>query len=150
MGVVHSNIAESAGAARILCRERIEVLRGRVELLSGRDKVLMVMYLENGNSFRQMARLAGVNEGTISRKINKISHRLIDGEYITCLRNRERFTKMELGVARDHYLLGLSIKRIAAKRGCTYYRIRQILKRIDGILVSSMKDRHSFRKGGNK
>ena len=46
--------------------DRIDLLRARVDILTGRDKALMTMYLENGNTFRQMARIAGVNETTIA------------------------------------------------------------------------------------
>jgi len=48
-------------------RDRIDLLRSRVNLLTGKDRLLMTMYLENSNSFRQMARLAGVNESRTKR-----------------------------------------------------------------------------------
>ena len=53
-------------------RGRIELLLERVGLLDGQDRVLMTMYLENGNSCRQLAKLAGVNEANIGRRIQKL------------------------------------------------------------------------------
>jgi len=116
-------------------RDRIDLLRSRVNLLTGKDKLLMTMYLENSNSFRQMARLAGVNETRIARRIHKVTKRLIDGEYITCLRNRNKFTKTEMVIAKDYFLLGLSMKKIAGKRRRSYYRVRETLKKIQRLVT---------------
>ena len=116
-------------------RDRIDLLRSRVNLLTGKDKLLMTMYLENANSFRQMARLAGVNETRIARRIHKVTKRLIDGEYITCLRNSKKFSKTEMAIAKDYFLLGLSMKKIAGKRRRSYYRVRETLKKIQRLVT---------------
>lgn len=115
-------------------REMVELLRSRVELLTGMDRVLMTMYIENGNSFRQMARLAGVTEETIARRIRRMTERLMKEEYVTCLRKRDELGRDEMEIAKDYFLTGLSIKRIARKRSATYYSIRQTLKRIEAII----------------
>jgi len=117
-------------------RDRIDLLRSRVGLLTGKDKVLMTMYLENSNSFRQMARLTDVNETNIARRIHKVTKRLIDGEYITCLRNRDKFTEAELDIAKDYFLLGLSMKKVAKKRDWTYYGVRKTLKKIQRLVTT--------------
>jgi len=116
-------------------RDRIDLLYSRVNLLTGKDKLLMTMYLENSNSFRQMARLAGVNETSIARRIYKVTKRLIDGEYITCLRNRDKFSKREMAVAKDYFLLGISMKKIAGKQHWSYYRVRKTLKKIQRLVT---------------
>ena len=136
MEKVHKNIPQSTLTAKNACRDRIDLLRSRVSLLAGKDKVLMTMYLENGNSFRQMARLVGVNEASIARRIHKVTKRLIDGEYITCLRNRNKFTGIELDIAKDYFLLGLSMKKIAKKRNSTYYHVRETLKKIQRLVTT--------------
>jgi len=130
MRKIHQNISTEALEARTELRERIELLRSRVGLLSGTDKLLMTMYFENGNSFRQIALLSGVSEASISRRVKKLTRRLLDGEYIICLRNCDSFSGMEMGVAKDYFLKGLSIKRIALKRGWTYYRVHKTVKGI--------------------
>ena len=136
MKTIHTNISEETLNSRNEYRDRIELLRSRAELLVGKDRLLMTMYLKNGNSFRQMARLAGVNETTIARKIHKVTKRLIDGEYITCLKNRDKFTENEMAIAKDYFLHGLAMKKIAVKRHCSYYRIRQTLKKIQELVSS--------------
>lgn len=110
-----------------------DLLRHRIKLLSGEDKLLMIMYLERGNSFRQMAKLAGVHETIIARRIHKITKRLLYGEYITCLRNGKKFSTIELSIAREYFLIGLSMREIARKRQITYYRVRKILRKIRQI-----------------
>ena len=119
---------------------RLELLESRIELLAGTEKLLMTMYLKNGNSFYQMARLAGVNEVTIARRIHKIIKRLLDGEYITCLRNRDKFSNCEMAVAKDYLLTGLSMREIARHRRCSRYRVRQTLGKV--LAISKIKDKN--------
>jgi len=134
MKKMHSNLSQITLKAKKEYRTRIDLLRSRVNLLTGKDRLLMTMYLEYGNSFRQIARLAGVNDTIIARRIRKLIKRLIDGEYITCLRNRNKFTKTEMAIAKDYFLTGLSMKKIAAKQHLTYYRVRETLKKIQRVI----------------
>jgi len=134
MKKMHSNLSQITLKAKKEYRTRIDLLRSRVNLLTGKDRLLMTMYLEYGNSFRQIARLAGVNDTIIARRIRKLIKRLIDGEYITCLRNRNKFTKTEMAIAKDYFLMGLSMKKIAAKQRLTYYRVRETLKKIQRVI----------------
>ena len=137
MKKIHENIPHRTLKIKKEYRDRIDLLRIRASMLTGKDKLLMTMYLSNSNSFRQMARLAGVNEVSIARRIHKVTKRLIDGEYITCLRNRDKFTKTEMAVARDYFLLGLSQRKISSKRNCSVYEIRKILKRIQQLVKTA-------------
>ena len=137
MKKIHENIPRRTLKIKKEYLDRIDLLRSRASMLTGKDKLLMTMYLRNGNSFRQMAWLAGVNEVSIARRIHKVTKRLIDGEYITCLRNRDKFTRTEMAVAKDYFLLALSQRKIAVKRNCTVYRIRKILKRIQQLVTTT-------------
>lgn len=118
------------------CRDRIDLVRSRAELLRGTDKVLATMYLENGNTFRQMAKLAGVHETTIARRVSRVVRRLAEGTYMKCLRNREKFSREELAIAKYYYLLGMSQKKVAAKRGVSYYRVNETVKKIRKVVDS--------------
>jgi len=139
MKEIHANITQRALDAKKDCRERIDLLRARIHLLAGRDRLLMTMYLERGNSIRQIARVAGVVDTIIARRIRKLTKRLLDGEYITCLRNRNKFTRTEMAIARDYFLLGLSIKRVAAKHRVTYYRARETVRKIRRLIAASQQ-----------
>jgi DNA-binding CsgD family transcriptional regulator len=113
--------------------DRIDLLRTRVDILTGRDKALMTMYLDNGSTFRQMARIAGVNESSIARKIHRLTRRLLNAGYITCLRNRHRLSKIDLLVARDYFIEGISQQNIARKRKITVYAVRKALRNIQKL-----------------
>jgi predicted DNA-binding protein YlxM (UPF0122 family) len=131
---IHENIAEQTINVKDLHRGWVELLRSRLNLLTGTDKLLMTMYLQHGNSIRQIARIRGASESSIARRIRAISNRLANGPYIDCLRCRDKLTSLQLAVAKDYYLIGLSIRRIAAKRRWSYYRVRDVLNEIQNIL----------------
>ena len=136
---VHENIGERTNTVKGRHRGGIELLRSRLNLLSGTDKVLMTMYVEHGNSIRQIARIRGASEASINRRIRAISKRLTDGPYIDCLRNRDKLTGRQLAVAKDYYLMGLSMRQIAAKRRRSYYRVREALVEIRSIVTAPQR-----------
>jgi hypothetical protein len=137
METIHENISNETLEAKNQHRDQIDLLRSRLYLLDGTEKVLMTMYIENGNSFRQIAQLLGVNETSIARKIHHITKRLISSEYIFCLRNRDKFNKYQIDIAKDYFLTGLSIKNIAAKRHQSYYSVRKTLIKIQNIIKTA-------------
>lgn len=141
MKKLHANTRPCCLRAKLSYRDQIDLLRSRVELLKGRDKLLMTMHINNGNSFRQMARLIGVNEGTVARRIRKITKRLLDGEYVPCLRHRDKLTTTELAIAQEHFLVGVSIRKIAARQKTTYYHIYETVKRIRRIIRTTDEQR---------
>ena len=109
----------------------MELLWHRAELLRGLDRVLIDMYVNNGNSFRQLARLAGVNEANVGRRIKRIIKRLVEGKYIVCLRNREKFSREELETAKEYFLRGTSMRKIAERSGKKYCYVRRVVKGIE-------------------
>ena len=137
---VHENIAEQTSNFKGLRQGSIELLRSRLNLLCGTDKLLMTMYIEHGNSFRQIARIRGVAETSIARRIRAIAKRLTDGPYIDCLRNRDKLTSCQLTIAKDYYLLDLSMRQIATKRQWSYYRVRDTIIQIRKI-ISTLQQR---------
>ena len=132
---VYENYPEPTNNARARHRDGIELLRSRLHLLDGMDKLLMTMFIEHCNSVRQIARMRGVCEATIDRRIRVISKRLLVGLYFDCLRNRYRLTRRQFAVAKDYYLLGLSMRQIAAKKCCSYYSVRETVIEIRSILA---------------
>ena len=134
MKKIHINISQTTLEAEKRRRDELDLLRSRLHLLNGKEKVLMTMYLENGSSFRQIARLTGVSDTSIARRINGLTKRLIDGQYIACLRNRDKFTRDQMTIAKDYFLVGLSMKEIAVKRRWSRYHVRETIIKIKSIL----------------
>lgn len=134
MGKIYDNFPQKILQIRDEYRDKIDLLHSRVNLLTGKDRLLMEMYLEKGTSFKQMARLIGTNELRIARRIRNIIKRLIDDKYIICLQHRTKFGVTEMGIAKEHFLLGLSMREIAAKRHISYYKIREIIGRFNRLI----------------
>lgn len=107
-----------------------ELLRRRAEFLSGQDKTVMKMYIEAGCTCRQIADIAGLNESTISRRIRKLSARLLDGDYIFCLQHRDKFNKQELSIVKDYFLNSYSLDRTAWRNRTTLYQVKKIVDRV--------------------
>jgi len=139
---VHTNITEKTGAEKSDYRGRTELLKEKAKLLSGADKVLMLMYLDAGSSIRQLARLISVHEAKVSRKIDKLIKQLNDRRYIICLCHRDRFTRAQLRIARDYFVRGLSIRQMAEQTGCTYYRMRRTVNRITEMIDTLGRQTH--------
>ncbi len=134
---IHTNISQKTLEDKNRYRDEIDLLRGRLNLLDGKDKLLMTMYLENGNSFRQIARLTGISDTSIARRINGLTKRLLDSQYIICLRNRDKFTREQMIIAKDYFLTGMSMREIVIKRHWSFYHVRETLKKIQTILKDS-------------
>jgi predicted DNA-binding protein YlxM (UPF0122 family) len=115
-------------------RAQNELLRSRLDLLDGKDKFLMKLYLEDGYSIFQISRLISVSEASISRRIKKLEKQLLDGKYLDCLRNRNKFYKYQMAIAKDHFLTGLSIREISKKRKLSVYQVRETITQVKDIL----------------
>jgi len=115
--------------------EQIEHLLLRLDLLESADRTLMVMRFQHGISCRQLARMSGLGTGNIVRRTNTLAQRLLEKEYIIVLRNRRRFSNIELKVAYDRYLLGFGYRRISAKRRLTMPEARRIIGCLDRWLT---------------
>ena len=134
MKTIHSNVSQKNLDDKIKNRAQIELLSSRLNHLDGEDKYLMIMYLENGNNAFRISRMTGKCRTSITRRVNALTKRLLDGRFITCLRNRRKFNKHQMAIAKDYFLTGLSIKKITLKRHCSRYRVTETIKKIKSIL----------------
>ena len=83
-----------------------------------------------GSSFRRISGIAGVNEATIARRISKISKRLMDATYITCLRNSDILGEKNVQIACDLLVRGMSHRQIARRRDISLYRVRKAIAEV--------------------
>lgn len=110
-------------------RDLAGLLQTRAHLLTGQDRALLTMYLDHGDNFCQMARLAGLCATSIARRIRRIVERLIDETYPVCLRHRGQFSDLELAIAKDYFVRGFSMTRISQARNITYYCVRKTVQK---------------------
>jgi hypothetical protein len=120
---------ESDGERRPARRAAVEVLRGQLPWLDPEDRVLLKTYLEAGSSFDEIARLTGVNRSSVCRRVHRLIRRLQDETYLRCQADGVSFNPAELAVIRDHFVRGLSLKRISRDRRLGYYRVRAIVRK---------------------
>ena len=136
MKIFKENISEEGLKEDSESRDRVDLILNRLSMLSGEEKLLMTMYWENGNSLRQISKLAGVSRAIIARRINKLTESLMESQFIDCLRYRDKFTQAEMAIARDYFLLCKSMKKIAEKRHLSFYHVRQTLEKIQQFLAT--------------
>ncbi|MBN1806383.1 MAG: sigma-70 family RNA polymerase sigma factor [Sedimentisphaerales bacterium] len=134
MKTIHNNVTQESIDGKTITRSQIELLRSRLDLLCGKDKFLMTLYLEDGYSIFQISKLTDIAEAKIKRRIDNIIKRLISGRYIECLHNRSKFKQGQMAIAKDYFLTGLSIREIAYKRNWSIYKVREAIIKIKDIL----------------
>jgi hypothetical protein len=121
-------------AERSDCRRKevanIDFLLLRMEMLEPGDRVEMEMHFCNNASFSQIAQLSGMSVSTVSRHIKRMAERLLGNDYITIIRNRGDFSRQELNVAYDHFLLGMGYRTIATKRRLGTAVVRRIIRQL--------------------
>lgn len=130
MSRIHKNLDKEYLRASASQRRQLERLRSKIDLLTKDDRLLVTMYLDNGNSFRQISRLRGVNEVTVARRFEKIMHRLRSKDFDTALANRDKFTRRQMKIARDYFLRGASIRQLKTKYRMSYHQVYRILNNI--------------------
>jgi len=118
-------------------RDAIEIIRTRAHLLASEERDLLLMYLEQGNRFRQIGRLMGLSRTSVARRIRKISQRLMNDTYSLCLSNRDEFTGRELTMIKDYFVRGLSMKGISRSRNVTLYHVRMVIHKARGCAASA-------------
>jgi DNA-binding MarR family transcriptional regulator len=111
--------------------ERVDLLRMRSGLLRAQERAMLEMVFRGGYRPTHIARAMGMHPSNVSRRITKIVRRLAGGEYLACLRQRERFSETELVMAREYYLRVRSLNEIAAKLGLSRYGVRQLLASLE-------------------
>jgi DNA-binding MarR family transcriptional regulator len=111
--------------------ERVDLLRMRSGLLRVQERAILEMVFRAGYRPTHIARAMGLHPSNVSRRITKIVRRLAGGEYLACLRRWERFSEVELSMAREYYLRGRSMNAIAAKLGLSRYGVRRLLASLE-------------------
>lgn len=128
--VIHGNCGLDGNGIKnisVAIRNHRDALRRGLCLLVGNDKQLMEMYFNKNYSVKYISKLAGVCESTVSRRIGKITDRLLEPRFIFFIRKGWKFDAVERQVLRDYLRDGLSQRKIADKRKLSRYKVRKII-----------------------
>jgi len=149
-----SECPQSAGhAQRTAERQKFsDLILHRLSWLEEQDRLLLELVYEKGLSYRQIARLTGIRESSISRRVRKLTGRLLNRTYSLCLLHRSELSPMQLCIARNRYVLGKSRRDIACQLRITLYSVDRHLQRLEKILEPSFKKsiqahRHHWKEG---
>ena len=134
MKTIHTNVSQNNLVEKNINRDQIDLLRRRLDLLDGKDKLLMTLYLENGYSIFKISKVTDLCQSSIARRIKRLTKKLTEGRYITCLRNSDKFNRYQMVIAKDYFLKDLSMREIALKRCRSLYHIRETISKIKRIL----------------
>jgi len=118
-------------------RDIVELLRERADLLGDEDRILLKMYLDADSSFHQLAKVVGTDRSTLCRRIHRMIRRLSDGTYDVCQRDERQFSPVEMNIIRDHFIRGLSVRRICRQYGLGCYRTRTIVEKARKLVRSA-------------
>jgi predicted DNA-binding protein YlxM (UPF0122 family) len=130
MNTGYTSLSDSGRKQRENLRRRMERVRLKAELLTEPDRTLIKMYLDNNNSFRQIANLTGVNQSTVARRFKKIMDRLCDTGIETTLKKQSRLTQKQKRVVRDYFIRGMNAKEIAHKHHLSYYNVTKTINNV--------------------
>lgn len=123
-------------------RDVKELLRLRGALLTGRDRALIEMYLDSGETVRRIATLAAVTPSCVARRIRTITRRLADPTYSVCLANRQDFTTTELRIVKEYFVRGLSIQRISRRWHLSRHRVRKAIRKARACTTAAARAAH--------
>ena len=107
-----------------------DYLHIRMELLEPKDRIWLELHFCHNVSYSHISRLCGLSARTVSRRINDQVQRLLSDEYINIVRKQKFFSRQELDVAYDYFLLGKGYRSIAVKRGLSATAARKIVERL--------------------
>jgi DNA-binding Lrp family transcriptional regulator len=114
-------------------RNAVESLCEKADRLAEPDRTLVRMYLENQNSFRQMAKLLGVSEVTVARRVKKIIARLNEPKADLAFSANIKLSDGHRKIAKDYFINGVAVKTIAKKYKLSFYKTRKVINELRKI-----------------
>ena len=143
MGQLHvreaavSSSQEGCGHGPIAGRSLSDLICRRLYWLGGTDRLLLEFVYEKNTSYRQVARLTGMSETTVSRRVRKLTKGLLSRDYQKCLDNRWNLSAFQLKLARERFVLRLSYKVIARRHRISLYRVHYHFHKLSQILQNA-------------
>ncbi len=102
-----------------------EVFTARVKTLDN-EQAALVRFFQNTPNFSVIAKMAGVNEATVARRLKKIA-RYISSEDFS---GKNSLTPQQTEILEDHFVSGLSIRTIAKNKNLSVYEVRKIIRQV--------------------
>ncbi|MDH4203135.1 MAG: hypothetical protein OEV87_09590 [Phycisphaerae bacterium] len=112
-------------------RAGLEALKDRVlnraGALEAEQRALLTAILDQGSSYRQVARLRGEHASTVSRRFRRLLRKLSQRTGGKTGIQARNLKAMDKTVLTAYYLFGMNQLQIAARLGISRYRVRKTL-----------------------
>ncbi len=107
----------------------LEIHSARIDMLSRKQAVLVKLFLSIKN-YRTIAKMAGINEATVARRLKKIATHISSDHFLAALSQDDSLSAEEIEIIKDRFVNGLSVKRISQNTGLSRYRITKTIKQV--------------------
>lgn len=152
MRMVHFDLSHIAVEQELDSREQRfqlnqklrELVQIRGEVLSRQDQVFIEMILEKGMTHRQIACLLGCSETSVGRRVKRVIKKVLNSDYLMCLRHRDRLTVFQMRVARAYFVEDRSKKEIVGLLDTTLYQVEKAIDAIRRLRGVVSKRRNEF------
>ncbi len=135
-----------------ICRTRQfpsddSILLGRAELLGEDERDLIEAVFVRSQSSGSLARMMGVTESTIHRRVHRLCRRMTSNTFLDAARALPYLSQQDAILAKMRYCQGLSQRQLCRRLGLSYHALRrrldQVGTRIDTIRRLTCKNRTS-------
>ena len=109
-----------------------EVFETSVDMLSV-EQITLVRFFQNTPIYRVIAKMAGVNEATIARRLKKIARRISSDDFTAALSLKDDVPPEKIKIIRNHFVNGMSARAIAKNTGLSYYKINIIIREMRNL-----------------
>jgi DNA-directed RNA polymerase specialized sigma24 family protein len=107
-----------------------DLLKERIELLDRDDQILLELTLSTNVSQRRIAEMLGVEPGTVTRRLQRLSRRLHDPLVVRLLDPRCPLGPDYRQIGVEHFLAGRSVADIAQRLGRTRASVRMTVENV--------------------
>ena len=126
------------------------VIMGRAELLAPADRDLIEAVFLRNQSAASLARIMGIPERRLQRRVHRLMERLTSPEFLDAARALDYLAEMDARIARLRFCQGLPLRRIALMLNLSYHRLRRRVDRISAQIAALRKfqQEQTFRSAG--
>jgi hypothetical protein len=126
---------------RLGVRASKETLLQRAQSLPPTERALVMAHLDLGMDSRELALLHRVSARQMRRRLDRLKNTLADPAFILAVEFADQLPGDLESLARDHWILGGTLRELADGRGETLHRTRQQLGVIRSLLLLSLSNR---------
>lgn len=122
-----------------LRRDRADRILARATFLPPADRLLIESYFRDGHTVRILAQASKTDPRVLSRRIRRLSERLLSDRFAFVLRNQEAWAPSRRRVATAMVLHGHSMRAAAGVLRMSLYSVRRHAEAINALFDSDQR-----------